>query len=270
MFDLDGRLRQTTGRNGAGPGEFRLIYTAAYDARRKRLLAFDTPLGRVTQLALSDTLSFVASQALSLQVESACFLGSRLFASAITPAGIIHELVGDGPELRVGRGMGAPSAPHPLASNRLYQNYLVAGHLFCDASTNSLTLATSLTGFVHVLAAEDGAQRTLALEQYNSISFSAVGNSLQLANPVNGFYDEVIGIRLLQDTRVLTVGRTDATHTGGGDYASYREVVIDRTNRQRVTPPGAWRLVEVVTDRAVCYRTEPEPEIVIVRGVRCP
>ena len=270
VFDLDGRLRQSTGRNGAGPGEFRLIYTTAFDSRRRLLLAFDTPLGRVTHLALSDTLRFVASQALSLQVESACFMGPRLFASARASDGIIHELLGDGPELRVARGFGAASAQHPLTTNPLYQNYLVAGHLSCDASATALTLATSLTGFMHVIGAVNGAQRTVKIERFIPIDFSATGDVLSLATPKDGFYDEVIGITSRGDTRVLTVGRTDSVHTGAGDYASYREIAVDRANGQRTLPASAWRFIDSSSGRAVCYRTDPEPEIVIVNGLRCP
>lgn len=270
VFDFEGRLRQSTGGRGAGPREFRLVYATAYDPRRRRLLAFDAPLGRVTQFELADTLRFVSSQTVALQVESACFLGDRLFASNLTADGVIHELREAGRELSVVGSFGTATAPHPLSANPLYQQYVVSGHLACDAAAASLTLASKLTGFVHTFAPPGGAQRTSTIVRFAPLVFSASGAALTLGTPANGSYEAVVGIRAESGTRIITVGKQDSLHSGPGDYATYRQVVVDRAGVQQTLAPTHWRLVATSSGRAVCYRTDPEPEIAIVAGARCP
>lgn len=91
-----------------------------------------------------------------------------------------------------------------------------------------------------------------------------------MATPRSGLYDEGTGICALRDTRALTMGRTGSAHAGTGDHASYRDIVMDRANVQRVTTARAWRLVGTSAGRAVCCRAEPEAEMIIVAGLRFP
>lgn len=270
VFDLDGRLRQRAGRRGAGPGEFRLVAAVAVSADGVGISAIDTPLGRLTRFVLRDTLEFRGSQALALQAEDACFLGTRLFANTRTPEGIVHELSGTGAELRAARALGEAHAPHPLAGSPLYQNYLADGHLLCDTIENTVTLASALTGYVQVLPVDGGAQRTIVIEGFRALEFSAAGRSLTLSKPAGGFYDEVIDVRRRDGGVVLTVGRTDSEHSGAGDYASYREIELTSRGPQRVGLTTRWRFVGTAGGRAVCYKTDPEPVIGRASGPACP
>ena len=270
VFDFRGRLLQTTGRFGAGPGEYRLAAASIVDTAHSQILVFDTPLGRVTRLSLRDTLEFVSSQSLSLQVESACFLGSRLFASVLTAEGMIHELSGVGPELRVARSFGVARANHALTGNSLFQNYLADGHLSCDEATGRVVLASKLTGYVHQFEVRTGTQVTVPIESFQPIVFGIIGNGLQLATPPSRSYEEVLAVRRTSTELVLDLGRTSDEHNGAGDYAGYREVRLGGSAQKASARLTRWRFVGAANRRAVCYTTRPEPEIIIAAGPTCP
>lgn len=90
VFDLSGRLVQSFGRAGAGPGEFRHPATAVYDPATGEILVFDDALGRVSHLAFGDTLSYRRARTLSVAARDACFIGRSLFIEALDGTHFIH------------------------------------------------------------------------------------------------------------------------------------------------------------------------------------
>lgn len=270
VFDLDGRPLQSLGRNGSGPGELRHVAATAFNPTSNELLVFDARLGRVSRFDVGDTLTFLSSQLLEPQFQGACFIGDRLFGTTHSNDRLVHELARDGLVVQVIRRFGAISTDHPLHENGVFRGYLGMGPAACDADSHSVTLASTQVGVAHVVSLVDGTQRTIALDGFVPIVMTALPGALQFEAPPSGSFDQVLAVRVGDGVMVFTVGRTDREYQGAGDYATYREIILDRAGRQRVGPMSAWRTIRSTADRTVCYRSSPEPEIAIVRGGVCP
>lgn len=92
VLSLDGRLLQSTGRRGGGPGEFQAPTALAYNRGRRELVVLDAASRRASVYSYRDTLVFQRTYAVDVAAEDACYMGSRLFVMALEHNRLLHEL----------------------------------------------------------------------------------------------------------------------------------------------------------------------------------
>lgn len=82
-FDAQGRLRQTLGRSGAGPGEFRAPFSLSFDHTTGQLSVVDPQNARVTLYAVGDTLALRTTHQVDVpMIRAVCARGPRVVAIA--------------------------------------------------------------------------------------------------------------------------------------------------------------------------------------------
>ena len=117
VFDETGRLRQTTGRSGSGPGEFRVPVAISIDSAKHAVFVVDIANARVTEYTLEDTLRLANTIPTSVvNLRDVCVLRGRFFGISSSKTHLLDEL-----EMREGRlvqrrSLGKPQSSHPLAT----------------------------------------------------------------------------------------------------------------------------------------------------------
>jgi hypothetical protein len=271
VFSLDGRLLQRLGGSGAGPGELRYAAAMLHIPELRRLVVFDTPNARAAEYAIGDSLTFVRALATALPVNGACALGRRVFVSAHDAAGMIHELEPRGGEWRTVRSFGSPTVTHPLALHPLFRSYAASGSLFCDAVARRILLASRVVGVLHSIKLDGSDQQTVPIAGFEPVAMEAAPDGgFTQRTPDSGEYDQVVGFRAATGGARIIVGRADREHHGADDYASYRDVWVERGGVLRALRRSPWYVVGSSEGRTVCYRTAPAPIIAITRSSTCP
>jgi hypothetical protein len=228
VFGHDGRLRQTLGRTGAGPGEYRAPFTLAGDSARREVLVVDPANARLTRYLVADTLALVATTPVDVPMTRAVCRDS---AGLLVLAGIdsvpVRSL-----ELRRDRlvekdGIGRKASHYALASHPMLRSYIAQGPMLCATSQDRILVASPLVGEVLVLQPSRPAETILiSLPGFRPLSFAAVGAGLQLSMPASGYYERVMGLRMSSGTPVATTARIASEAPRSEVITGYRLVEI--------------------------------------------
>jgi hypothetical protein len=209
VFDHSGRLRQTLGRSGSGPGEFRAPFALTYDSAAHSVYVVDPANARVSQYLASDTLQLARTLATDVvNLVDLCVLRRRLFGLARGGAQLIYEFsIVDG-RLVTRRSFGAARTSHPLGRHPHLRTYAADGRVLCDNAAGIIYLASRLLGELHVLNPETQTQQTIGIHDFRPIRFEArEGGALTLGMPEAGFYEGLLGLAPTTNGVSVIVGR---------------------------------------------------------------
>jgi hypothetical protein len=270
VLTTDGRLLQTLGRRGQGPGEFERPVWLLTDADG-RVMVTDRN-NRLTIYTLGDTLALGVMQRLPIGSIAACAAGRALWLMMTNEQGIMHEMRGPGPDLTTGRSVGEFEPSHP-ATRKLppeLRRGVTAGALSCEPGagvTGGVAWIPSWGfGDVRAIPLDGGPQRTFTLTGFEPRPFdpsSPKGADIQSVRP----YDEVASSTMTPEGLLVSVGtRTDVRD----DYDAFRTYLVTRSGTVTVSAPTPWRVLRYSAAGTYCYRGDPAPTIARFAGMRCP
>lgn len=218
LLTRGGKLLQTLGRMGDGPGEFRYVSAVAVDSAG-RVAIFDPALRRVTYFQVNDTLAFAESKTTPFQVTAACYLGAQLWAQGdATNDGVIHRLGERGATLTVEQSAGTMKIGHPLDGMGLFRRLVATGPVACNAVTGEVLAATDGLGLVQVVTALTGASRIEHINGFQPLLYESVERGGLLTKQNQKFInDQVVSlIAIAHSTRVI-IRQVGQGNKGNGD-----------------------------------------------------
>jgi hypothetical protein len=269
LLDNRGMLRQTLGKAGGGPGEYRYVSTAVYDRVGRTLIVFDAAQRRAVRYALGDSLRFSGTSPAPFHVQSACFLGGQLWAVGVNGNdGIVHQLAYESGSLVVRRSGGTFKVGNAMHSNPLFREQVVQAAIHCDEERSEILIASRILGVVQRLRVADMSVSTHAIPGFESVVITAEGRRLTIGRGPSGSSDEVIALRRDLSGYRAIVGKADARHGGNGDYRSIREVgIVDSKPSPPI--PRAEAEVDRLGQMALCYVGAPYPKGALVTRGNC-
>ena len=268
VLDAAGRLRQTVGRSGSGPGEYAVPFAVSFDSTTNALYVVDPANARLTQYTVADTLLLVRTIPTSVvNLRDVCVSRARIFGTSSSRTQLLDEL-----EVRQGqlvsRGtLGKPATNHPLATHPLLIGRSSDGPLHCDDSGN-VWVASRVLGELHRVSIEAGEQVTIPMPGFHPIQLRAEGGGgLSFSVPADGFYEEVSSL-LATDSGVRVVL---SRHNRDGSVTGYQFLDFGRDGKsQGARIPAQWRQIGQSAAGAVCVVNDPFPTLTVYEGSRCP
>ncbi len=269
VFDYTGRLLQTRGRSGSGPGEFRSPTSLALDAGQQRLFVVDASNARVTVYQLRDTLATPRFLRLEdIGVRKICVLGTRIFGLARNAPTILRELREEDEKIQVVASFGEPRTNHPLGAHPLVRTRASDGPLLCDEAGNRVVAASAILGEVHVFDATSRQQTTTSISGFQRVTITVHNSSMTIAQP-DGGADGVLGLVAWNGVvQVVTerMGMLDNEPVSLG-------FAIAGVGAQGPGTLGArtrWRPLARTPTGALCSQSDPAPSIALFGSGRCP
>lgn len=270
VFDYSGRLLQTLGRSGSGPGEFRGPTSVSFDSRQQRLLVVDPSNARVTAYQVRDSLT--APRLLALDdngIRSVCVLGTRMFGVARNAPTILRELREAGGKLTAVASFGEPRTNHPLGTHPLVRTRASDGPLMCDEQGNRLIVASSMLGEVHTFTAASRQQVTTPIPGFQRITMTVDNNSMTMVTPPAGF-DAVLGLVLWEGSVRAVTERTRAVPGDVPTSSGFAVAAIGARGPENLGPRTRWRPLAKTSSGALCTQSDPAPAIALFASGRCP
>jgi len=267
VVDETGRLRQTTGRSGSGPGEFAVPVALSFDSATNSVFVVDQANARVTEYVLDDTLRLSKTIPTSVvNLRDLCVLRGRYFGNSGSRTQLLDELELSEGRLVPRRPLGKPQSGHPLAAHPLVVGRSSEGPLLCDGS-GFIWVASRYLGEVHRVSLDGGTQETVVVRDFHGIQLTAgSGGSLTFSAP-DGWYEEVSALLPLRAGVRVVVTRS----TRDGSVSGYQFVDV-ASDLQSQTPRIAANWIETAaTSRGVvCVSNDPIPTVSVFSGTRCP
>lgn len=270
-FALDGRLRQTLGRQGAGPGEYRSPTSLVVDSTQRLLWVVDPQNARLTRYQLGDTLALDQGFPVDVpMIRAACIRNGRLFALPALDSALIRELTIERGRLVGGLRLGRKRSAHPLAAHPLLRMRMGDGPLVCTPSTQRLQVASSDLGEVLSVPLDPAKDVTLLpVPGAQLMAMTAEGRALRFSQPTAKYYERIEGLR--DEPMGLTVDLARRELDGRAEITTgYRQVTLRADGSVASSVTSTWRPVGFAVGRAVCFRSDPVPTIGDVAGGRCP
>lgn len=261
VFSPQGTLIESLGREGSGPGEFRVPVALTVDARdrvyvldlaRGGLLVFDASAEQVRPLN---------DLPLRLNASDICTMGERLFALGARDGRLIHEISpSDG---RVIRSLAADTA----ATDPVMAHLRSTGHLACGPGDTLTFLPSNLPEVLRFSASGGERIGRIAIPGYRAVQITRQADGgVTFRAPDGGEADTGSSIVTLEDGRQLVqVGPV----TAGGLIAEFGPVrtLVVRWDDASMTPlPGTHpRIVSLRGGRAFTADTDPSPSVQVLR-----
>lgn len=270
VFDLDGSLRQSVGRLGSGPGEYRAPTGLSRDPATGGVMVIDPSNARVTVYGFADSLG--APRFLKLEnvgIRRLCHVGESLFGLDRNGRELLHELsIRDGHLVSL-RRFGERVTRHPLGRHPLVMTRVSDGPLYCDGASGTAFIGSRMLGEVQEIDVRTGRQRTIPVPGFSGPSLSIVdeGTTLQQEVPAKGMdlVDNILG----GPDGVLVVMGNWRRQDGGPPAPVSFEVAPLREASATVQPPQTSMPVGYTEKGAVCTRMDPVPTILLMNGLRC-
>jgi hypothetical protein len=271
VLSLDGRLLQSTGRRGGGPGEFQAPTALAYNRGRRELVVLDAASRRASVYSYRDTLVFQRTYAVDVAAEDACYMGSRLFVMALEHNRLLHELQPQGQRMVSARHLVELRVEHPLRDYPLFREQAGQGVLFCDNTTQRAVMSSFSANAVHDMDLLRNEQLSFSLRDFTPLDFAAIqGGGLRQSIPSSGEFDETVAVVSTPTGPRVVLGHATLEYRGAGDYAYYREIPLGPRGAQGPARRTAWQQVGLSGGAVVCFRSNPAPTLRTFRSSRCP
>lgn len=270
IFDYSGRLLQTLGRSGSGPGEFRGPTSLSFDARQQRLLVVDPSNARVTVYQVRDSL--VAPRVRTLEdigIRNVCGLGTRLFGLARNAPTILRELREDGGRFTVTASFGEPRTNHQLGTHPLVRTRASDGPLVCDEQGNRVLVASTTLGEVHVFNAASRQQTTTPIPGFQRITMTVDNNSMTMVPPPGGF-DAVVGLVTWDGAIRVVTERTRAVPGNVPTSLGFAVAELGARGPETLGARTRWRPLAKTSSGALCAQSDPAPAIALFAAGICP
>jgi len=269
VFSYDGKLIQSLGRAGGGPGEFRTPSALTLDSHRGRLLVVDAANARVTVFTIGDTLAAPRYLALEdIGIQSICVLGDRLFGLARNAPTLLRELKEEPTRLTVIASFGEPRTDHRFGTHPFVRSYASNGPLACDAGSNHIIVASSVLGEVHVLDAETRAQTTARIPGFDRLTITVDDKSMTMAPPDGGF-DATLAFVHLDDALYVVAERSDAGSGGPPASLGFKTASIGPKGPGPLSALRRWRPLAQVAGGTLCAVSDPAPTIGFFSNSAC-
>jgi hypothetical protein len=268
VISLKGKLVQTLGRPGAGPGEFRAAYYMWYDSLNTRLVVTDAAAMRITEYPVGDTLEKPKTTLYDYPwLYDVCRMNGRTFG-LLRNETIAAELTISGGRLTTLAKFGDQRTNHPLGAHPMVKTRASDGPMFCDAATGRLIIGSAILGEIHVLSTVTHAHKMAAVPAFQMMRITTEGRSMsmfsapswEILRDIVRFGDQIIAV---VETHV-----DDKTQlpTGG----AYRYFTIDATGALQGGTRHRWRPVALKSGGAICATAYPAPAVAMFAGVACP
>lgn len=270
VFDHNGRLVQSTGRSGGGPGEFRRPSTISFDARTRELAVVDGTNLRVTVYPVSDTL--LRPRLLRIEEVSTrgiCVLGLHTFSVAEKATTMLRELVMSEDHLDIVRRFGTARSLHELGKYPAVTNQ-AGGMLWCDTSQQRLIVGSPVLGEVHVVAPSGEPHRTYSLPDFKGLEIGIDQGNLFSRRPNAGHYDLFVDLVDVDGTVSAVVKRWSTGASGPPRLEGYVLMPIDSLDRALTPLLMAWRPVGRIGRGVLCAQDDPIPVISLFASSVCP
>ena len=268
VLDESGRLLQTTGRRGSGPGEFSVPFTVSFDSSTKSALVVDPANARVTEYALVDTLRLTRTMPTSVvNLRDVCVVRGRLFGISGSRTHLLDELEVREERLVPRRALGKPQSSHPLVAHPLVAGRTSEGPLLCD-DAGFIWVASRFLGEIQRINIDGDTQQTVLVRDFHPIRLQAGnGGSLTFSMPEDGWYEQITSLVPTPTGVRVVLTRFDRKESITG--YQFVDLTSDlKTQSPRV--PAQWRETGAVTRGTVCVVNDPVPTVAIFAGTRCP
>jgi hypothetical protein len=268
VFDLTGRLLQTTGRNGAGPGEFAFPFSVAYDAVKKLVYVTDPANSRVVEYNVeADTLRLARSLFTNVtNLRDICFIRNRIFAISASRSHLLDELAISDDRLVPLATLGKPQSRHPLGQHPLVAWRASDGPLLCDEGGERIWVSSRLLGEVHRVELASGAQTMIPIAGFQPIRLTTgAGGRLTMSTPEAGFYNEIVSMILDVSTTKVVVGRRT-----GDSMTQFEVFSVGEAGGLEMRARSSWRQVGTLAGNVVCVVNDPYPTLSLFKGRACP
>ena len=269
LLSTNGSLIQTLGRGGAGPGEFGLGLSVAYDSAARQLLVFDGSNSRVTYFNLQDTLALHGTRRTSVIPNAGCVVDGIAWIVSYGPK-LLQELLISGGQTRIGRSYGEARSLHPLASHAMVKSRVAQGSIVCDSRAKTAYVLSRTLGEVQSVALTTGSQQSFKLAGFIPAALTPLENGLRLSPPPDGIYDEIVGGFVTPTGIEAVIGHVTREFRDPGEYAYFQRVAITPNGTQRLIGRSRWRPVGSAPDGVYCYTIDPAPTLARFASGRCP
>jgi hypothetical protein len=267
VFDHHGKLMQSFGQVGAGPGEFRAPGEIAFDSVNRMLWIADARLGRVTQFAVGDTLRWASEHLSAVNIRNLCAMNGAVFAVSPLDGHLVHELGLVAERYAARRSFGTLESRHPQAATAMVRSLITAGPMYCDAARQVVYTASRDLGEVHRVDLRTGVQTTTPVRSFLGLDIVPTGeNSVQFSGPARGWADQIADLQPAADgvSLVLVANGT------APNRPPFEVITMSATGVQSARVPYMWRPLGRVGALVVCSTNDPVPAIAYFALPRCP
>jgi hypothetical protein len=267
VFNHQGKLVQSFGHAGAGPGEFRAPGAVTYDSVNRIVWIADARLGRIGQYRVTDTLTLAAERVSAVNVRNLCAMNGRLFASSPLGGHLVHELAVESGRFVARQSYGALESKHPQAATTMVKSLISAGPMYCDALHNAIYHASSDLGEIHRVDLATGLQTTTSVRGFVGLTIAPTGeNSVTFDGPARGWADQIAAL-------VPTAAGVAIVITPNGAAKNHPPAEVSTlslTGVESARVPYQWLPVGSARGLVVCTTMEPAPTIAYFARPRCP
>lgn len=255
VFDSTGGHRQTVGRRGAGPGEFRVPRALAVS--RGFLHVLDQANVRVTRYAIADSLRYVDDRRTPFPGYDLCVSSNRFFVLGYFEQLFVHEL--QLRDLENIHSFAEPLFEHPMLRRRTYRNI--------DCIADRVLTFAGEWGRIAEYLLSGRKLRELIVSDFQEIKIDLLQNGgLRFSVPDRGWYHWTLGAFPKADTVVVQVGQVAGDFRGDPDHTpdiTWIGFAPGGTEVWRRTAP--FRVVTYDSGRLYGVSTDPYPHVVVGR-----
>lgn len=269
VFDANGQPRQSLGRLGSGPGEYRAPTWLSWDSHARRVLVVDASNARVTSYALGDTLASPLFLTLeNIGIRRVCRVGESLYGFDRIAPQLVRELIIREDRLVSVRTFGDRVTRHPLGKHRLVLSRVNDGPLHCDERTGTVFVGSRMLGEIQEIELRSGRQTTTTLEGFKGPALSIVdeGTALRQQVPESGMdmLDNILGG---PEGLLVIIGKW-RLQQGSSVPVAY-EIARLRNGLAMDRRTGSSMPVGYTRRGVVCARMDPVPTILLPSGRSC-
>jgi hypothetical protein len=273
VFDHSGKLLQTLGRDGSGPGEFRFPVAVTYDSARHEVLVTDRYPARITRYAVTDSLAFrdVITSSVT-ELHGTCAIGGRLYTLGSFGEGIVHEISRDAASIKPIRSLGSLKTTHPQGENPVFRFHVPQGRMFCEESQGRIYVMNGL-GDLHTIDVISGSSNVARVTGFITTNVSANDRGgITVAWPETGYWHNVLGFIREPEGLVMVVGTRKPTGQTAPRSAivSYATLPLPLRTPAALMAPRAWQPLGRIANMSICAIQDPYPTIGYFQQPRCP
>lgn len=198
VFGPNGSHKQTVGRPGSGPGEYRA--PKAVLVHHDSLLVLDPANLRITTYTIGDSLLYAGDSRIPFPAYDFCMVADRLFVLGHHEDRFVHEL--RLPDLEQTRSFGEPTADHPMVRSTEYR--------YLDCARDVLVPYGSEWGRLAAYSPDGESRWELTVTDFRQMVITPrPDGGVRYSYPESGWYHSMLGTIYLGDTLVVQVGRVE-------------------------------------------------------------
>lgn len=269
VVGLDGRLRQTLGRRGAGPGEFAaptaIVVTASgqlavADAANSRLTLYDA--------SAADSVRFIRTASMPVRAYDACAIGERIFMLADDGRHVIHEFALGASGVRRVRSFGMLRTGDSKQDDPRFRVMLTQGHLACAPGGEIVAFVAEQIGQVWTFSDDGRELAHITLAPFTGIGIDLTENGVRYVWPESDAIAQAKSLEIL-GAQSLRVGLVRLKRGKGESVTDrYEFRTLDLSGKVVATQMGSGRFVARSKSLTACVTDDVVPELRVYRTER--